>query len=892
MFNLNQAIADWRIRMERASALTETDVDELEGHLWELIDQLLETGLDERAAFVEATTRLGGAHVLAFEYEQEKWSDSSYQEPWWVPTMVKNYLLIAVRNLRKHKGYAFINITGLAVGLASCLLIFLYVYDEYSYDRFHADADQIYRIVGDFPQADGTWLDMTSVLAPVGASLRTDYPDVEAVTQFFSPGTYHHFKTDQERFAESGYLYADSYFWEVFDFQFLHGDPETAFNNPSSVVLTASTARKYFGTDDAMGQVLVRDMGSGEPYTVTGIIEDLPAQSHVQFPFILSVRENLRSQWQTWFLYTYVKLQPGANHEAFAQNIRTWATENADGPADQVPVLTAQALTDIHLRSNRTGELGINGDIRYLYIFSAIALLILVVASINFINLSTARSATRAREVGMRKVLGAHQGQLVRQFIGESVLTTLLALPLAILLVEATLPILNAAADKTLTSAYLGSGGFWMACLTLLFVLGLIGGSYPAFFLASFRPIQVLKGSIAKRGTGRMRNALVIVQFGISAALIMGTLVIRSQMAYIQDKNLGFNEEQLVVLTGTWALQTEERYAAFRQALLQQPGIVDVARISQVPWNEVRPMVDGSRAQRPVRPEGFTEALDVFRVNGTANMLDVLGTQLLAGRLLNTDSEADRLGAALINETLAQQLGWTEPLGKTFTVERSANNGMETVEHTLTVVGVTEDIHFASLRDAVQPALFTLPLHYWGAIRTFVRIDGTSMRRAMDAIDDTWTQFLPTRHLELTFADDEIAQLYQADQRLGTLTNAFAFLAILVACLGLFGLATFMVEQRTREIGVRKVLGATIPDVVLLLSKDFTKWVALGVILASPLAYIAMDTWLQDFAYRIALSWWMPLLAGGLALTIALATVSYQALRAAATNPVDALRYE
>lgn len=799
---------------------------------------------------------------------------------YWNTYMLENYCKVAFRTLRKNKAYTFINVAGLTMSMACCLLIFLYIYDEYSYDRFHDHADRTYRLVYDYTSSDGkrsAYIATPEVLLP---HLQEEYPDIEAATGFLEAQTFHFFKHGAARFAERNYYFIDSTFFEVFSFPFLHGDQQTAAQYPQSAILTRSTAQRYFGDQDPIGQTFTRDVGQGHVYTVTGVVEDVPAQSHFHFDFLLT------QPIPGYSKYTYVRLREGTTLSGLTRQVQSLAGRVLEGVESNRMQFEFQPLTDIHLYSQRYGELGPNTDVRYLYIFAAIALLILSVACINFVNLATARSTKRSREIGMRKVLGAHRSQLIKQFLGESTLTSVIALPLAILLVEVLLPVFNQVSGKTLDAAFYSSPVFWLVCLGLLLTIGMIGGSYPAFILSAIKPVSVFKGKAGSTGkSGKtLRNALVMIQFGISVLLIIGALTIQSQMQYIQDKNLGFDQEQLIVLEGTWALGDEARYSTFRNALLQNASIDEVARTSIIPGRNLHAQM--------VSLEDNSMAFRAVEATVTPRFADVLGLDVLAGRSFALDSGADLHNAVMVNESLVNQLGWDQPLGKSITVDRWSGGDAESTTSTLDVIGVVNDAHFASLRQSVEPMLFTLPLHYRGASYTYVRTKADRVRAALAHIQQTWDTFLPNRHFEFSFADERLRSLYESERRLGILSTAFTLLSVFVACLGLIGLAAFTAQQRTREIGVRKVLGATVSDIVLLLTKDVARLILFAFVLASPLAYLIVDRWLQNFAYRVDVGWSIFLMAGLIVPTIAFFAIGSQCLRAALANPARTLRHE
>ncbi len=804
--------------------------------------------------------------------------------------MIKNYLKIALRNLRKHKGYTFINITGLAVGLACCLLIVLFVRDELSYDRYHDNADRIYRITLDALLGEQEIHGPISP-APMAQALVNDFPEVVQATRLFTFRDKTLVRYEDNRFVEERFFFGDSTFFEVFTFPFLQGDPETALVEPNTVVLTESTARKYFGQQNPIGQTL--RVNERTDYEVTGVMADVPTNSHFHFDFLgsLGTLDNSRNpMWVSNNFRTYFLLADGHSPEALQAKFPAMVKNYAGPQVEQFLGITIdqffasggrfafqiQALTDVHLHSQLDFEIEPNGDITYVYAFSIVAFLILLIACINFMNLATARSANRAKEVGVRKVLGSNRRQLTLQFLMESMLLSVIALGVALVLAAVLLPVFNSLSGKALQIDYLD--GFMLSGVIGLAVLvGLLAGSYPAFFLASFSIVNVLKGQglVGMKSSG-LRSGLVVFQFVISIALMIGTAMVYRQVDFIQNKRLGFDKEHVIVLERFNALGPQQQ--AFKQQIQQHPNVVAVAAANTLPG---RSFGDTSFIPEGAPPE---EILSLRLLYTDFDLLETLNLELVDGRFFSRDFATDS-AAVVLNEAAVKELGWTEAVGKRLV--SPSFNGEET--EFITVVGVVKDFHFQSLREAIRPlGLFIgRNLNYLA-----VRIQPGDISGTLAAFETQWKTFAPGQPFTYSFLDRDVDALYQADQRTGSLFGTFALLAIMIACLGLFGLAAFTAEQRTKEIGVRKVLGASVSGIVLLLSKEFTKLVALAFIVAAPLAYFATNRWLQDFAFQVAFSWWIFVIAGLAALAIAWLTVSYQSIRAALTNPVEALRYE
>ena len=792
--------------------------------------------------------------------------------------MFKNYLKIALRNLWKHRAFSLINVSGLAIGMACCLLIVLFIQEEVRYDRHHEKAEAIYRVTMNL-KLPGVEFNLASTMAPLGPALVTDLPEVTQAARLSRDNEYL-VAWEDKRFYEESFYFADSTFLDVFTFPLVQGDPQAALATPFSVVITEEMARKYFGEGDPVGQVLRLD--NGHDFTVTGILAPLPTASHLRFDFLASFESLMRmgrTDLESWdgvsAVHTYLVV-PGAHGKAALEaKIDALHAQHAAEGNDEMITLGLQPLTEIHLQQGLVNNNADVGSRTNLYVFASIAFLILLIASINFINLSTARSAKRAREVGMRKVLGAVRGQLVRQFLGESVLLSVLALLLAVALVEVLLPLFNYLLDKNLVVHYATNGLLLLALGGITFFVGIVAGVYPAFVLSSFRPVEVLKGA-AKRGFVAVlfRRGLVVLQFTIAIVLIIGSAVMAAQMTYFAEKDLGFNHEQIVVLE----LQDpdlHQTYETIKQALAQHAGVLQAAAASSTPGSN-------TYALASYRPEGAEddEAVGIGTVFVDHDVVETWGLTLVAGRGFSRSFSTDTSEAVLLNEAAVKLLGWDDPVGKVLYDQETPKQ----------VIGVVKDFHFSSLQTEIQP--MTLQMSSDGYQYLAVRVSPQDITSTLAFLEQQWRTFAPAYPFEYTFVDEDFAGNYTATQRLSETIRAFTLLAIFVACLGLFGLVSFTTEQRTKEIGVRKVLGASVPGIWLLLSKDFLKLVAVAFVVAAPLAYFAMSRWLEDFAYRADLSWPIFVMAGLAALAIALLTVSYQSIKTALGNPVKSLRYE
>ena len=800
--------------------------------------------------------------------------------------MLKNYLTTAWRAVLRHKGYAALNVAGLAVGLACCLLILQYVQDERRYDQHHEHAADLYRVVAS-NSGDGQPTNANGGFAWAQA-LEADFPEVLHAVRFdkLGWGEKRVVARGSQRFYEDGLYFADPSVFDVFTLPLVAGDPATALTAPNTLVLTEAMAEKYFPGDNALGQILQADPfndGTFLDFTITGVLENLPTTTHFHFDFLASwatkgAEPNWGWGWNS--VFTYVRLRPGTDPATVQARMDAW--QQGYMGEDPWYSMHLQPVTDIRLHSQLRAELEPNGNIAYVYLFGAIAVFVLVLACINFMNLTTARAARRSREVGVRKALGAGRGQLIAQFLGEALLLSGLALTLAWALFFALLPVFNSIAGKTIVFSLAESGGLLAGSIGLALLVGVLAGSYPALFLSGFRPVLALKGSTGGRGStaALLRRGLVVFQFAIAIGLMVCTALVAQQMDYIRGKNLGFDREQVVVLPLNDEIRSQ--YEAFKNAWVDHPHVLATTVTEQVPGragNGVGVALPGN--------EDFN---GVYRAFIDPDYVETYGLEIVAGRDLSTDIPSDATtGHYLVNESFVRVAGWASPeaaLGQPLTMRHASD------EFPGQIVGVLKDFHLFSLHEAADDEfLFSvMPMHKLNFVS--VRLAPGAFAPALAHLQETWQTFAPSYPFEYYFIDDDFARLHQADARLGQVFTAFAALALLVACLGLFGLASFTAEQRTKEIGVRKVLGATVPSLLLLLTKSFTRWVLLAFVLAAPVAWFAMQTWLATFAYRATPSLWPFLLVGFAALVLAWATVGYQALRTATADPVRALRYE
>jgi putative ABC transport system permease protein len=808
--------------------------------------------------------------------------------------MLKNYLKIAVRNFVRHIGYSFINIFGLAVGIACCLLILLFVRDELTFDRHNEKIDRIHRI-GISGFVNNAVFDGVVTPSPMAKALVSEFPEVEAATRLRNFG-FPVFRYGDKVFSEERVFWVDASFFDVFTVPFISGDPKTALEKPLTIVLTRSMARKYFGDEDPMGKTLNADRR--RDYVVTGVVEDPPRNSHFHYDFLAALETYDDSRSPVWIsnnYLTYVLLREGASPRAFAAKLGDLVKTHV-GPQIQAATgisleqffasggkygYFVQPLKDIHLRSHYDFELEPNGDIAYVHIFSIIALGILAVAVINFVNLATARSSSRAREVGIRKTIGSYRGQIVRQFLSETILTSFLSVLVALLVVQFLLPAFNSITGKELSMPYTQNPLTIPALLALVILVGILAGIYPAFFLASFDPVTVLKTETSGRSRkSHLRNVLVVFQFAVSIILLIGTLVVHGQMKYIQTRNLGFNREQIVIVEKTDDIGRELR--AFKQELLGNPRIVSATNTA----NLIGGGDFGNSAHKLAGATGEETHL-LWTYASDADFAKTYEIEMAAGRYFDAERPADTQ-AVVINESAVKALGLEDPVGKQIiaigpTEERSV---------TFTIIGVTKDFNFQSLHTEIKPLI----IRYFGPENfgrfLSVRVRPENIRQTIAFMEKAWRRFAQNQAFEFRFFDDHFARIYQSEERTGRIFLSFSILAIFIAGLGLFGLSAFIAEQRTKEIGIRKALGASVAGISILLAKQFTKWVIVANVIAWPLAYVYLHAWLQRFAYRAAISPWTFVLTSLLVFAFALLTVSYQTIKAATADPVKSLKYE
>lgn len=798
--------------------------------------------------------------------------------------MLRNYLNVALRNLWKNKTYTFINIFGLAVGMAICLLVFLFVNNEKSFDQWHERADQIYRLneVQQFGESSTQKVALSMPL--MGETLQEEFPEIINFTRFYGQGRELHRAGEQEMFIDKT-VAVDSTFLQLFNFKLKEGDPQRALVEPFSMVLTEKVARNFFGDANPIGKVL-SDEGQ-HALKITGVMEDIPKNSHLQFDALISISSITSDTTNTWmrrwgsnFLTTYLVLQPGTNIKQLEAKFPDYLLRHMDEDVLDYLQLFLQPLTEVHLGSTDITHDYHNYrkyDKGYVSLFVMLGLFVLFIASINFMNLSTARSMQRAKEVGVRKTIGAQRKQLISQFLAESTLLAFIAMLIAVFLAEALVGTLNLVANRELTLALWQRPGWILGVLGIGLFVGLFSGIYPALVLSGFRPLQAI-GKQKERRTGgkiNLRSALVVIQFAIAIGLIIGTVVVSQQHQYMRNLDPGFDKEQTLLIGMN--REINDKYELIKAEFLNSPNVLDVTASGQRLGNNLHQTSLSYESDQGIE-SGSSSFLNV-----DYNYLSFYGLELLDGRAFSKEQGTDMGNAYIVNETLAKELGWENPVGKK--MKMGGPDGQMGQ-----VIGVVKDFNYNSLHHKIEPLFISL--QGWRHDEISVRIKGGEITNTIQGLEAKWKSLISNRPFEYSFLDEHFATLYESEMQVSQVVTILASLAIFIACLGLFGLATIITEQRTKEIGVRKILGASVGELVLLLSKDFTRLVIVAFLLTVPMAWWFLQDWLADFAYRIHLQWWVFALAGLTALLIAWLTISFKSIYAAKANPVEALRCE
>jgi putative ABC transport system permease protein len=808
----------------------------------------------------------------------------------WRNIMLKNYIKIALRNIKRHKGQSFINIVGLAVGMAVFILIALYVYHETSFDKYHEHADRIYRVIqqrkGNVISGESTYATTPPALAP---ALMDEFPEVSIATRI-GPLSKVLVNYGEKAFVEDKIYCVEPETFRIFTIPFVKGDSQTALQNPYSIVLSERSAKKYFGNDNPIGRILT--LREKTDFKVTGVFKNMPDNSHFVMDVVIPFRtyflfkfgKAVITEWSNYgSFYAYCLLKEGVDPIQVEQKFPDFLnrTKYQVYPTEEYlkDSYSLQPLTSIHLHSDAQIEIGVNNNIRHIRLFSFSALLILVIACINYMNLATARYVQRSKEVGIRKVIGASRGQLIRQFIGESVLTTLVSLTLALLIVLLALPAFNTFIGRQLNLNLLGNFQLLIVITSVILFVGLLSGIYPALFISSLKPVISIKGHALKSTKNDfLRNGLVTAQFAITTFLIIGTLVVKNQIVYILNKDMGYKKEQIVVLH-TGDIGTRDNFhnkiRTIKSELTQNLNIISVSGSKRLP----NYMTLGAVNILPGKETASN--IPVYAMWGDDDFIDVYGIEITAGRNFSQEYPADRKGAILINETAAKACRWEDPIGKILTYWGN---------RTGVIVGIMKDFHFHPIHRPIEPlCIYYEPLYF---DYLSIKIRGSDIPKTIAHIERTMKKFSPNHPFEYQFFDEIFDRTYQTEQKTGEQFSVITILSILIACMGLFGLALFTTQQRTKEIGIRKVMGASVKHIMFLFTKEFLKWILVANLVAWPVAYLVMNRWLQNFAFRIHIGWFHFLVTGAISFAIALTTVSYQVLKTATANPVDSLRHE
>jgi putative ABC transport system permease protein len=803
--------------------------------------------------------------------------------------MLKNLLVVSLRSIRKDKAYSFLNILGLTIGITCSLFLIMYILDELSFDRYHKNANSIYRIVSNIKEPDNafTW---AVAQEPMAVELRDNYPEVINAVRFNGTGKTLYKHGDKE-FNETDFYTTDSTVFDMFSYAFIAGNQRTALDNPFSIVLTKKIAEKYFNeVTAALGQSLqtVNNEGKTEDFKVTGIIEDVPLNSHFRFDALISSNTYPTRQvnWGGFGVFTYIQLPEGYDLAKMYKSLEKIVKEKVNPIFEQYGISVKyelQKITDIHLYSKIQDEAEAGGDISYIYIFTAVAAFMLIIACINYMNLATARSTNRSKEVGLRKVMGSSRGKLVLQFVTESIVIASVSLVLSFILIYLLLPAFNTLANKQLPYSYILRLPVLVSLLGMILFIGIVGGSYPAFYLSSFNPVQVLKGKIASKGGNALfRKGLVVLQFGISIFMLISTLVVFDQLQYMRTKDLGFKKERVVRLNLT-EREMRKRADVIVNSLKQNSEVVAVGMANASPGEGI-----GKNLLKVEENDGKFSDRGIDLYTADFDFVKTMGMTIVTGRDFSRDIISDTTSAVLVNEAMVARMGWKEPLGKKF---RFQTGDPKNPTQDKQVVGVVKDYHQNSLYDAIEPLLiiFDKRNNY-----VFVRTDQGDPKQTLAAIEKTWKQVFPSFPFEYVFLDQDFNSQYKADEKRSQIFTVFSGLTIFIACLGLLGLAAFSTQQRSKEIGIRKVIGAQVQSLFYLVSKEFFLLVTIGIVLAFPVAWYFTNSWLSNFAYRIELmAEWPTFIASAfLALVITLLTVGFHVIKAATANPVKTLRDE
>lgn len=885
-FDLEQAIQEWKRELWKQQGLEPGFIEEIEGNLRDRIDDYLGDGYSEEQAFALARKKsLGNAEQLADEYFKAR--TNRYKTPPWKKRgilfpLVPWHFKIAYRNILKEKTYSILNIVGLTIGITFSVFLLFFIADELSYDRYHEHAEQIYRVATHFKEPDNefTWATAQIPLAP---ALKDNFPEVINAVRFFSMGrTLYEYKDKQ--FYEEDFYLADSTVFHMFTYNFIEGEPGAALIRPNTMVITSSIATKYFGTESAVGKVLQNEYG--QLLEVTGVISNIPENSHFRFDGLISrsTEPNRTGGWSLFGVYTYIQLPENYDPQDMQSNFDLILKESVNPLYASIGTTIhyeLQRITDIHLYSKIQEETEGGGDISYIYIFSAIAAFLIIIACINYMNLATAKSVRRAKEVGIRKVMGSQRKQLVFQFLTESVVLGILAMMLSLITIFLLLPVFNEITNKSLSFGYVLQPKILLSLVGIIVTVGILAGSYPAFYLSAFNPVKVLKGKVSSQGgQAGLRKTLVVLQFCISIFMLICTLVIYNQLSYMRNKDLGFDKEKLIQIEMP-GNDLQANFTALKNQLENNSMVLSSATSSHAPGNDIRKMtfsVESNEGEMVKRNVNYYFADDEY--------VQTLGMEVIEGSNFSKYHLTDTImSVVLVNESMVERMNWEDPIGKRL------NLGSDEEPLMVIVCGVLKNYHQNSLYSEIEPLMVVFrELNYL----MYVKIAGENIREAVKSVEKNWKEIHPEKPFLYAFLDKSLDQQYKADEKRGQIFAIFSILTITIACLGLLGLASFATHQRTKEIGIRKVMGASIKDIILLVSSEFIILTSLASFLAFVGAYFFLDQWLNDFVYRIALSEQIGafLLSAVLVVGITLLTVSFHAIKAAILNPVISLRSE
>lgn len=876
-FDLDQALKEWRKKLAKLEHLEPAHIEELESHLLDKMDAFISEGLDKEQAFENAAKIIPGEpESVANEFKRGRKRALINDRGISLGLLLPSYIKITLRQLYKQKGHSVISIFGMSVGIACCILILMFVKHELSFDTYHANADNIYRLtnMNERSGRDG----IAKVNGPWGPTAKENIPEVKDVTRFVPAGRTLLTRGEDENYESWG-LFTDPSFFTVFSYELVEGDMRTALDNPQSIVLTRQVADVYFPNESPIGKSITLD-GNTE-YTVTGLLENPPTNTHLPFRFLLSMTSLTnpdKDDWIRWNqFYTYLLLEENASPEVVAQKFDDLLPTYVEQERLSIYNAGLQPIKDIHLKSDLFREIQPNSSTTYVYAFAGIALLILLIACVNFTILSTARAMNRGKEVGVRKSSGAQKSTLLTQFLGESITYTFISALIALGIAALVLPNFNQIAAQTFEIADLFGFELITGLFVLIIAVGVLAGSYPAFLLSGFKPIESLKGEITVSGGNMIRSGLVVLQFSIAAGLILATTIVIQQLDFMQNKNLGFDKEQLVVVPITDP-SMNSRGDFIKQELLRNPSISKVSISANFPGG-----TDYGIPSQPVGiPEESRPQMRILAVDH--EFISTFGMNIIEGRDFSRDVSTDAFGSVIINQEAARQLGWENPLNEAIAIE-----GIEFGP--APVIGVLEDFHYRSLREPISPILLFLPPSNWYSYIT-VRISPDNVDETIEFMTEKWAEFDPANPFSYVFFDRYYQSLYSQEQNTQSMLNQATLLAILISVIGLFGLASFIAEKRTKEIGIRKVLGASTTNIVLLMGKQFTILVAISLFIALPLAYLGMGEWLRSFAYQTSINSTAFLITIASAFAIAWLSVSYQSIKAALSNPVKSLRSE